>query len=150
VLDRTGVTGLGLRSLPAGRISLTSEGKEWQRGFGGAAARETVEIDAGPEETVRVQRTKAAATQVNVRSDVHRRLAAFDEQVEYEYAVMYAGREEVALEIVEHPAKGWRVEDASHQWRRKDAETMIIAVPLAARSKASVRVVVVRPNQVPQ
>jgi hypothetical protein len=150
VVDRPLGSPLGVRTLPPGRLTLVSKGQELQRDFPGAKVGERLEIAATPEETVRVQRTRAAATQINVRTDVHRRVAAFDEKLEYEYAVINGGQAEVTLYILEHPGKGWRVEEATHSWARKDAETVILEVPLTAGSKQSVRMVVIRSNLTPE
>jgi len=141
---------LGRRFLPAGTAVVDEQGKELRIAVAGAQPGEPLELVLGDEDAVRVQRTKAATTQVNARSDVHRRLAAYDEKIEYEYVVMNASPEDVELQIWERPGRGWRVEDATHSWTRKDADTLIVEVAVPARSRQTVRVTVLRPNQTPR
>ncbi len=150
VVDRQDGKAFARRSLPGGRLTLTAVGKEFAQDFGGAQPGVPVELAAGPEDSVRVQRTRAVSTQVNAKSDVHRRLAAFDEKIEYEYAVINASTQDVVLEVVEHPKRGWRVEEATHRWQRRDADTLIVEAPLAARAKDTLRLIVIRANQTPE
>ncbi len=141
--------GFGRLRLPAGDVTVIRGRAETTATFPGARPGETVELSAGRAEGVTVQRLRAASKQVNVREDVHRRLAAYDEQIEYEYAAMNASDKPVVLEIVEHPARGWKVTTASCRWRRKDADTLIFTIDLKPGERATVKATVLRANQLP-
>jgi hypothetical protein len=149
VLDRALSEDFGpLRLLP-GKVVVCEGQQQWEKDFAGAQPGEKIELAAGALETLRVERVRAESSQQNVRIDVHRRLAAYDEQIRYEYAVVNAGAEEVTLEIVEHPDKGWQVKESSHPWQRQDASTLVLTVRAAPGSRVTVRVLVVRPNLTP-
>lgn len=147
---RSADTRFARRWLHKGRVTVSVGDQDFQTDFPGAPPGQELWLAAGLDENVRVRRTRASVAQVNVRSDVHRRMAAFDERFEYEYAVVNARAEDVVLEIVEHPSRGWRVEEASHNWRRYDADTIIFTVPLKARARDKVRAVLLRKNVTPE
>ena len=77
-------------------------------------------------------------------------MAAFDEKIEYEYVATNTTQEELTLEIVEHPARGWQVKKASHQWRREDADTLVFTVPLKPQSEAKITATILRLNVLPE
>jgi hypothetical protein len=96
-----------------------------------------------------VKRTKAATTQVNTHSDANRRLAMFDEKLEYEYALTNTTDAAVELEVYEHPAHGWKVDKCSAPWKKLDAGTLVLTVKLAPRSEAKLTATLMRKNLTP-
>jgi hypothetical protein len=148
-LDRDLKSPFGRRRLPAGRLTVRLNDADFAQDFKGSAPGQLIELRAGDATGVLVKRTKAATTQVNTRSDAHRRLALFDEKIEYEYALTNATDAAVTLEVYEHPARGWRVDKASVPWKKLDAGTLILTVKLGARSEAKVTAVLFRKNLTP-
>lgn len=149
IVERSVDTPFGRLWLPSGQVTTAVGGVEISGPFAGAKPCEAVEISLGAAEGVTVERLKAASKQVNVREDVHRRLVAFDEQVEYEYVALNTSPSPVLLEIVEHPARGWQVASCTGAWRRVDADTCVICVELPPRERRTIKLTVLRPNQLP-
>lgn len=149
VFDRDLTSEFGRRTLPAGKVTIQVETRRTVQDFGGAMPGSPVELRVGDAPGVLVKRVKASSTQVDVRTDANRRLAAFTEKLEYEYAISNALAEPVELELVEHPARGWEVAQASVQWRKRDSDTLVFTVSLEARSQTKVTATLLRRNQTP-
>ncbi len=148
-LDPDMTTPFGLRRLPAGRLTVRLKDADFAQDFKGAAPGQLVELRAGDATGLLVKRTKAATTQVNTHSDANRRLAMFDERIEYEYALTNTTDAEVELEVYEHPARGWKVEKSSGPWKKLDAGTLVMTVKLAPRSEAKLTATLLRKNLTP-
>lgn len=149
VFERDLHSEFGRRVLPSGRVTLQTPTRRLVQDFPGAAPGTRVELQAGDAPGILVRRLKAASTQVDVRTDANRRLAAFTERIEYEYAVSNALAEPVELELVEHPARGWEVVKASAPWQKRDADTLVFTVSVPPRGQEKVTAVVLRRNQTP-
>ena len=150
VIERPANSAFGRQRIRAGELIVARGRSEARMSFGGAAPGQTVELAAGRAEGITVSRVRATSKQINVRQDVHRRVAAYDEQIDYEYAVMNGSPRPAILEIVEHPPRGWKVTASNHPWRRKDADTLILTVELKPRERVTVKISVMRANQMPQ
>jgi len=149
VFERDPGSEFGRRPLPAGKVVMHTGAHRTVQDFGGAAPGSTVELRIGDAPGILVKRVKAASTQVDVRTDANRRLAAFTEKLEYEYTLSNTLPEPVELELVEHPARGWEVTQASAPWRKRDADTLVFTVTIEPRGQAKVTATVLRRNQTP-
>lgn len=149
VFERDPASEFGRRTLPAGKVTIQADTRRTVQDFGGATPASPVELRVGDAPGVLVKRVKASSTQVDVRTDANRRLAAFTEKLEYEYAISNALAEPVELELVEHPARGWEVTQASVPWRKRDADLLVFTLSLGARGQAKVTATLLRRNQTP-
>ncbi|MCX7598573.1 MAG: hypothetical protein N2512_06850 [Armatimonadetes bacterium] len=149
VFQRDLASEFGGRPLPPGKVTVNTPTRRLVQDFPGASPGSRIELQAGDAPAILVKRIKAASTQVDVRTDANRRLAAFTERLEYEYVVSNSLPEPVELELVEHPARGWEVIQASAPWEKRDADTLVFTVALQARGQAKVTATLVRRNQTP-
>lgn len=143
-------TSFGKRSMAAGNILLQVGTVRSTVSFGGAGKGSAVEVAAGDAAGILVKRTKAASTQVNVRTDVNRRLAAYDERLDYEYVARNGTDQPVEVTLYEHPARGWEVTACSVPWSKANVDTVAMTVKLAAGSQQTVTLTALRRDLTPQ
>ncbi len=93
-------------------------------------AGEPVEINLGPVSGVLVTRRRAKAVEINKRLDASNRIAAFDLQETWELELRNLREEPVELLVREHQAGTWEMEEASLDYEREDAETLVFHVTL--------------------
>ncbi len=136
----------GRRFLHAGDAEVLVDGRSYKCRIPNTPPGREVEIALNEVPAVHAVRTRATSRQVNVRLDIHRRMAAYDEQVDYEWQVSSALDRPVDLVIVEHPARGWQMVRCSAKWRAVDAETFDITVTIKPGETAKVTAQIVRRN----
>ncbi|MEN6642222.1 MAG: hypothetical protein ABFE08_07230 [Armatimonadia bacterium] len=135
-MPRDGNSDFDKQALPAGKLKVYAPAAGDAATFIGDNAlpytprREKVELDLGNVSEITVLRTKLRGDQVNVRTDVYRKLAVFDleEEYELEFANHRAGR--VVVAVQEHVPGDWQVLKATHEYTRRDAATLEFTVPL--------------------
>ncbi len=93
-------------------------------------AGEPVEINLGPVSGVRVTRSRIKAVEVNKRLDASNKIAAFDLQETWRLDLQNLREEPVELLVREHQPGTWEMEEASLDYEREDAETLVFHVTL--------------------
>lgn len=135
-LRRDGDNAFDRLSLPAGRIKVYSSAAGATPSFVAEGTipyiprRELVELDLGTAPELTVVRTKLRGEQVNVRSDVYRKLAIFDLEEEYEFEIENHRAGRVALVVQEHVPGEWQMLKNSADYEKKDAGTLEFRLPL--------------------
>ncbi|MHB8996765.1 MAG: hypothetical protein ACYC63_16070 [Armatimonadota bacterium] len=101
-------------------------------------AHEKLELDLGIVPEITVLRTKLRGDQVNVRTDVYKKLALFDVEEEYQLEIENHRQGPVTLLVDEHVPGEWQVLKASVPYQKLDAGTLELTVKLEAGQKAKV------------
>lgn len=105
-------------------------------------AGEPIEVNLGPLSGVLVTRTRARAVEINKHLDANNKIALFDLEETWELEVRNLREEAVELEVREHHEGVWKLEEASTQYEREDAETLVfhVVVPPGERHKLNYRI----------
>lgn len=93
-------------------------------------AREPIEINLGAVSGVQVTRTRAKAVEINKRLDAGNKIAVFDLQETWELELRNLREQPVELLVREHQPGTWEMEEASLEYEREDAETLVFHVAL--------------------
>lgn len=98
---------------------------------------------------VSVERRVLRIADVDVKTDVHGRLALYNREEEVAFFIESSKNEHALLKIVETIDGEWEMLSNSHEFERKDANHIEFMVPVAPHSKCSVRYRVRRLNILP-
>ncbi len=98
-------------------------------------AGEPIELKLGPASGIQVTRTRAQATEVNKRLDASNKIAAYDLQETWKLAVRNLREAPVELLVREHHEGIWEMEEASEEYEREDAETLVFRLTLQPGEK---------------
>jgi len=93
-------------------------------------AGEPIELRLGPASGIQVTRTRAQATEVNKRLDASNKIAAYDLQETWELEARNLREAPVELLVREHHEGTWEMEEASEEYEREDAETLVFRLTL--------------------
>lgn len=154
-LPRTGTADFDKAPLPAGKLKVFAPTSGSLPTFVGESslkytpAHEKLELDLGIVPEITVLRTKLRGDQVNVRSDVYKKLAMFDSDEEYEFEIENHHASPVVLALQEHVAGEWQMVKASTSYRKLEAGTIELTVKLASGEKTKVGYSVKRLNVEP-
>ena len=128
-------------ALPAGRARIFAPGAGAVPTFVAdaslpyVASGEKLELDLGTAPEVTVLRNRLRSDQVNVRTDVYRKLALFDLEEDYELEISNHRTGPIALTVREHPAGDWQLTKSSVPGQQTDSATLDFALRLAANAK---------------
>jgi len=153
-LTNTTEAGLGSALLPAGKLRLY-EDRDGDRLLVGEAQLPATPIGAeaelvlGTAREVSVERRVLRVADVDVKKDVHGRMALYNREEEVAFLVESLKDEDVLLRIVETIDGEWRMLSNSHEFERKDAAHLEFIAPVPAHSEATVRYKVKRLNLLP-
>ncbi len=153
-LENTAEAGLGSVPLPAGKMRLY-EDRGGDRLFIGEVRLPATPVGAeaelalGTAREVSVERRVLRTADVDVKKDVHGRMALYNREEEVAFLVESLKDEEVLLRIVEILDGEWRMLSNSHEFEREDAGRIEFVVPVPAHSEVTVRYKVRRLNLMP-
>jgi len=153
-LANTAEAGLGTAPLPAGKMRL-HEDRGGDRLFIGELRWPTTPIGAeaevalGTVREVSVERRVLRVADVDVKKDVHGRMALWDREEEVAFLVESRKDEEVLLRIIETLDGEWRMLSNSHEFERQDAARIEFLAPVPAHSEVTVKYKVRRLNLMP-
>jgi len=153
-LENTEEAGLGLAPLPAGKLRLYEEqgGDRLLTGevkFPYTPVGARAELVLGTAREVSVERRVVRVVDVNVRKDVHGRVALLDREEEIAFAIESLKDQDVRLKIVETIDGDWEMLSNSHEFEKKDANHLEFVVPVSAHSKLTVKYKVRRLDVLP-
>jgi hypothetical protein len=112
-------------------------------------AHEKLDLDLGIVPEITVLRTKVRSDQVNVRTDVYKKVAMFDLLEEYEFEVENHRPGPVTIAFQEHFPGEWQIIKASVPYQKLDAGTVELTLKLDAGQKTKLDYVVKRLNVEP-
>ena len=92
---------------------------------------------------------RVAGTQVNVKNDVLKKLALFDLDEEFEFAVKNKRRSDITLILRDYIPGAWEMQKSSLPFAKKAADQIEFSVPLPVGQEAKVGYAVRRKNQQP-
>jgi hypothetical protein len=153
-LRNTPEMGLGMAPLPAGKVRVYSDRDGGRLLIGevrlpalpiGAKA----EVTLGTAREVSVERRVVRVADLDVKRDVHGRVAVYDREEEVAFLIESLKDEEVLLRIAETIDGEWTMLSNSHEFERKDANHIEFVVPVAAHSELTVKYKVRRLNLLP-
>ena len=107
------------------------------------------EMTLGTAREVSVERRVLRVADLDVRKDVHDRMALYDREEEVAFLIESTKNEDVLLKIVETIDGEWNMLANSHEFERKDAAHIEFLVPVAAHSELTVKYKVRRLNLLP-
>lgn len=158
-LENTLEAGLGAAPLPAGKVRMYGDfhgRSSEQRIFTGefnlpytpVGARAEVVVATGNEVTV--ERRIISSRQVDVKNDVHGRLALYNQEEEVLFLVESLRDYDILLRIIETIEGEWRMLSNSHEFEKKDAEHIEFIVPVPAHDELTVKYKVRKLNLIPR
>jgi hypothetical protein len=158
-LENTVEAGLGAAPLPAGKVRMYGDfhGRSTeQRIFTGefslpytpVGARAEVVVATGNE--VSVERRVLSSRQVDVKKDVHGRLALYNQEEEVAFLVESLRDYDILLRIIETIEGEWRMLSNSHEFEKEDAEHIEFIVPVPAHDELTVKYKVRKLNLLPR
>lgn len=158
-LENTMDAGLGAAPLPAGKARMYGDfhGRTpEQRIFSGefslpytpVGARAEVVVATGNEITV--ERRVISSRQVDVKKDVHGRLALYNQEEEVAFLVESLQEYDILLRIIETIEGEWRMLSNSHEFEKQDAEHIEFIVPVPAHQEFTVKYKVRKLNLIPK
>jgi hypothetical protein len=153
-LENTAETGLGGAPLPAGKLRLYEDHGGDRLLIGEVRLPATpvgaeAELTLGTAREVSVERRVLRTADVDVRKDVHGRMALWNREEEVAFLVESLKDEDVLLRIAETIDGEWRMLSNSHEFERQDAAHIEFVVPVPAHSEVTVRYRVRRLNLLP-
>lgn len=110
---------------------------------------EKLELDVGPAPDLAVLRTRLRSDQVNVRTDVYRKLALFDLEEEYELELSNQRQTPVVFVIQEHIPGDWQLVKSSHPAQQINSDTLEFRVRVSGEAKEKLTYFVKRLNVEP-
>lgn len=130
-------------ALPAGRVRIyaaTEAGPEFIRetALPYTPAGMPLELNLGPASGVVVTRTLESSREVDKRLDVRDRVALFDLLENWLIEVRNLRETPLSLQIHQHHAGYWRLEEANHSFERPDAETLVFEVEVEPGRRAEI------------
>ena len=152
---REGTTEFDKMALPAGRVKVFAPAGGGLTTFVGEndlpyrPPGEKVDLDLGVVPEISVLRTRVRGDQVNVRTDVYKKLALFDLEEELEFEIENHRPGPVVLLIQEHVAGDWQMVKHSHPFEKLDAGTIEFTLKLDPDQKTKMNYVVRRLNVEP-
>jgi len=158
-IENTVDAGLGVAPLPAGKVRMYGDfhGRDTEeRIFTGefnlprtpVGARAEVVIATGNEVTV--ERRVLSSRQVDVKKDIHGRLALYNQEDEVSFLVESLRDYDILLRITETIEGEWRMLSNSHEFEKEDAEHIEFIVPVPAHDELTVSYKVRKLNLLPQ
>jgi len=140
--------------LPAGKARIYAPGPGGrafvaEAGVPYVPAGEKLELDLGVAPELAVLRTRLRSDQVNVRSDVYRKLALFDLEEEFELELSNQRPGPVTVLVREHVAGDWQLLKGSHPSEQTDSGTLEWTIRLAGGAKEKLGYTVKRLNVEP-
>jgi len=140
--------------LPAGKARLYAPGAGGRAFVAEATvpyvpAGEKLELDLGAAPELAVLRTRLRSDQVNVRTDVYRKLALFDLEEEFELELSNQRPGPVTLVVREHVAGDWQLLKSSQPAQQTDSGTLEFTVRLPAGAKEKLTYTIKRLNVEP-
>jgi hypothetical protein len=158
-LENTIDAGLGAAPLPAGKVRMYGDfhGRtpderiftgEFNLPYTPVGARAEVVVATGNEVTV--ERRVIVSRQVDVKKDVHGRLALYNQEEEIAFLVESLRDNDILLRIVETIEGEWRMLSNSHEFEKQDAEHIEFIVPVPAHDEVTVKYKVRKLNLVPR
>ncbi len=147
-------SGLGVAPLPPGkaRIFETVGGQELLMGevrLPHVPVGAALETNLGTAREVTVERRVIGTRQIDVKKDVHGRMALWNQEDEVNLLIESRTETDVLLRITEKIAGEWRMQNNSHEFEQVDAEHIEFVVPVPAHGELIVRYKVRRMNLTP-
>ncbi|MBM3498049.1 MAG: DUF4139 domain-containing protein [Armatimonadetes bacterium] len=153
-LANTTEAGLGVVPLPAGKMRLF-EDRGGDRLLMGEVRLPATPVDAETEFTLgtarelSVERRVLRVADVDVKQDVHGRMALWNREEEVAFLVESRKNEDVLLRIVETLDGEWKMLSNSHEFEPEDAARIEFIAPIPAHSEVTVKYKVRRLNLMP-
>lgn len=144
----------GTTSLPAGKARVFAAGAGaptlvTEAALPYVSAGEKVELDLGVAPDVAVLRNRLRSDQVNVRTDVYRKLVLFDLDEEYELELSNQRQGPVTFVLQEHIPGDWQLGKSSQPARQLDSGTLEFSLQVAAGAKEKLTYAIKRLNVEP-
>lgn len=147
-------SGLGTAPLPAGKARIFRSSVAGQILTGEVRLPHipvgaTAKVVLGTAREVSVERRVIHSRQVNVKKDVHGRLALWNQEDEISLLVESLKDEDIPLRIIEKIPGQWKMLSNSHEFEQTDAEHIEFVVPVPAHDEVTVKYKVRRMNLLP-